>query len=91
MLVFLNSITTGGDLLSSREYPSELPGAMGRFKLNEEKGMHKGLVRFEARNDNTIPNFPVLDDLDDHALKHFNAAMANRSRPTNKGGTGLEP
>lgn len=88
---WLISITKGGDILSSRsEYKSKLPGAMGRYKLNEEKGMNKGLVRFEARNDKTIPNFPVLNDLDDHAWKHFEAAMTKRSRATGKGETGLE-
>ncbi|MFL5765215.1 MAG: DUF4157 domain-containing protein [Bacteroidia bacterium] len=88
---WLLSITMGGDILSSRsEYASELPAAMGRFKLGEEKGKNKELVRFEARNDSTIPNFPVLDQLDDHALKHFTAAMTNRPRDTGKGGTGLE-
>jgi len=88
---WLISITIGGDILSSRsESGSKLPGAMGRFKLNEEKGMHEGLVRFEARNDDTIPNFPVLEQLDDHALKHFTAAMTKRARATGKGETGLE-
>jgi Domain of unknown function (DUF4157) len=88
---WLLSITTGGDILSSRsEAGSKLPGAMGRFKLDEEKGMHDDLVRFEARNDATIPNFPNIEDLDDHGLKHFTAAMTNRSRGTSKGGTGLE-
>lgn len=84
---WLESITLGSDILSVQSGKA-LPAAMGRFNVSEEKGKHKGLVRFEARNE--PDNFPIIGKWDDHAKRHFGNAMKKRNRPTDKGGTGLE-
>jgi hypothetical protein len=84
---WLESIAVGSDILSVQSKKA-LPAAMGRYNVNEEKGKHEGLVRFEARNE--PDNFPKLWKWDDHAKKHFANAMKKRERSTKNGGTGLE-
>lgn len=84
---WLEGIAQGNDMLSVQS-GNAVPAAMGRFNVNEEKGKHKDLVRFEARNE--PDNFPTLGKWDDHAKKHFLNAMAKRKRKTGKGETGLE-
>ena len=84
---WLISITRGGDNLSVQS-GNKLPAAMGRFNINEEKGKHEGLVRLEARNE--PDNFPKLLEWDDHALRHFEAAIGKRPRDTDNDKTGLK-
>ncbi len=95
---WLVSITTGHDDLSVREISAirkkyndndfKLPGALGKFKVNEEKGKHAGLIRMEARRTQTVL-LPVADLLT-HAEDHFDKAMTLRPREQGKGKTGLE-
>lgn len=84
---WLVSITKGNDALSVQSGEA-LPGAMGRFNIEDEKGKHKGLVRYEARK--VMGNSQPDSLWETHALAQFESAMNDRSRPTGKNETGLE-
>lgn len=84
---WLVGITKGKDILSVQTSTS-LPAAMGRFNIEDEKGKHKGLIRYEARK--VGGNSADAINWEKYAFKQFKAAMDNRSRPTGKNQTGLE-
>ena len=86
---WLESITDGGDILSTQSVNKlKLPGAMGRYNMEEETGKQAGLMRMEGRR--TTGNEPLLKDLLTHAEDHFDKAIALRPRTTGTGNTGLE-
>jgi len=80
---WLQKITGGKDLLRGRGFPA----AMGRFKIEDEKGKHKGLMRAENRKGNkSLPP----DKWKSEAMKQFFHAKALRYRDSGKGKTGLK-
>lgn len=84
---WLVGITKGKDILSVQTSTS-LPAAMGRFNIEDEKGKHKGLIRYEARK--VSGNSADAVNWEKYAFDQFKAAMENRKRPTGKNQTGLE-
>ncbi len=80
---WLQKITGGKDLLRGRGFPA----AMGLFKIEDEKGKHKGLMRAENRKGNkSLPP----DKWKSEAMKQFFLAKALRHRDSGKGKTGLK-
>jgi len=81
---WLVGITKGKDLLSGGIFSA----AMGKFRVEEEVGRQKGLIRFEARI--SEGNSQVASKWIEHANKLFSIAMRDRSRDSSKGKTGLK-
>lgn len=88
ILTWLEGIPNGKDLLSSRDSSGRLSGAMGRFKIDQETGKQKGLVRYEVRS--TPGNSADAAKWSDYAKKQFDEAKRRRPRPNGKGETGLD-
>ena len=80
---WLKKIMGGEDLLRGRGFPA----AMGRFRIEEEKGKHKGLMRAENRKGNKSL---APDMWERYALVQFAGAKYFRPRDSGKGKTGLK-
>lgn len=83
---WLVGITQGEDKLSSQS--AKVSAASGRFNVQEEKGKHKKLIRFENREfaGAKVPMSKWLE----HTEKHYKMASELRKRPTGEDKTGLE-
>jgi hypothetical protein len=80
---WLEGITKGKDLLSGGGFSA----AMGRFRIEEEVGSQKDLIRFESRQSEYLQ---PANKWIGHARNLFATAMRDRPRDSGKGKTGLK-
>jgi hypothetical protein len=89
ILTWLKELTRDRDILSALSYErGDISGAMGKFRVNEEKKEQKGLVRLEVRF--TSGNIVKASKWEAFGKRQFLAAMRKRPRPAGKGETGLK-